>query len=118
MRELAAGYGDKIHRRAGRRLAERPTSTPWCATATEAFGGLDIVVNNAGVTHRNQPLLEVSEAEFDRIYAVNVKSIYLTTLAAVPEMEKRGGGSSSTPPRPPACARAPASPGTTARRAP
>jgi 3-oxoacyl-[acyl-carrier protein] reductase len=60
--------------------------------AVSVFGGLDIMVNNAGVTHRNQPLLDVSEEEFDRIYAVNVKSIYLTTLACVPEMEKRGGG--------------------------
>ncbi|MEZ5899311.1 MAG: SDR family oxidoreductase [Hyphomicrobiaceae bacterium] len=56
------------------------------------FGGLDIVVNNAGYTHKNQSLLTVSEDEFDQIYAINVKSIYLTTLAAVPEMEKRGGG--------------------------
>ncbi len=60
--------------------------------AVQAFGGLDILVNNAGVTHRNQSLMTVSEDEFDRIYAVNVKSIYLTTLAAVPELEKRGGG--------------------------
>jgi len=57
------------------------------------FGGLDIVVNNAGITHKNQSLMTVGEDEFDRIYAVNVKSIYLTTLAAVPELEKRGGGS-------------------------
>jgi 3-oxoacyl-[acyl-carrier protein] reductase len=62
------------------------------AKTVATFGGLDIVVNNAGTTHRNQPLLDVAEAEFDRIYAVNVKSIYLTTLACVPEMEKRGGG--------------------------
>ena len=61
--------------------------------AINAFGGLDIVVNNAGITHRNQSLMTVPEDEFDRIYAVNVKSIYLTTLAAVPELEKRGGGS-------------------------
>ena len=61
--------------------------------AVETFGGLDILVNNAGVTHKNQSLMTVSEEDFDRIYAVNVKSIYLTTLAAVPEMEKRGGGS-------------------------
>jgi 3-oxoacyl-[acyl-carrier protein] reductase len=61
--------------------------------AVSHFGGLDVVVNNAGVTHRNQSLMTVSEEEFDRIYAVNVKSIYLTTLAAVPELEKRGGGS-------------------------
>ena len=62
-------------------------------TAVLTFGGLDILVNNAGTTHRNQPLMDVSEAEFDRIYAVNVKSIFLTTLAAVPELQKRGGGS-------------------------
>lgn len=62
------------------------------AEAISVFGGLDILVNNAGVTHRNQSLLTVSEDEFDRIYAVNVKAIYLATLAAVPEMEKRGGG--------------------------
>ena len=55
--------------------------------AVKAFGGLDILVNNAGVTHKNQSLMTVSEDDFDRIYAVNVKSIYLTTLAAVPEME-------------------------------
>jgi len=60
--------------------------------AVKAFGGLDILVNNAGVTHKNQSLMTVTEAEFDRIYAVNVKAIYLATLAAVPEMEKRGGG--------------------------
>lgn len=62
------------------------------AAAVERFGGLDILVNNAGYTHKNQPLMTVSEDEFDRIYAVNVKSIYLSTLAAVPVMEKRGGG--------------------------
>lgn len=62
------------------------------ATADEVFGGLDILVNNAGFTHKNQSLMTVSEEDFDRIYAVNVKSIYLTTLAAVPVMEKRGGG--------------------------
>lgn len=61
--------------------------------AVTAFGGLDILVNNAGITHKNQSLMTVTEEEFDRIYAVNVKSIFLTTLAAVPEMERRGGGS-------------------------
>lgn len=63
------------------------------ATAVNTFGGLDILVNNAGTTHRNKPLMEVTEDEFDRVYAVNVKSLYLTTLAAVPELTKRGGGS-------------------------
>jgi 3-oxoacyl-[acyl-carrier protein] reductase len=63
------------------------------AACVATFGGLDILVNNAGVTHTNQSLMTVTEEEFDRVYAVNVKSIYLTTLAAVPELEKRGGGS-------------------------
>jgi 3-oxoacyl-[acyl-carrier protein] reductase len=62
------------------------------AAAIKQFGGLDILVNNAGTTHKNQSLMTVTEAEFDRVYAVNVKSIYLATLAAVPELEKRGGG--------------------------
>jgi 3-oxoacyl-[acyl-carrier protein] reductase len=57
-----------------------------------AHGRLDIVVNNAGWTHRNQPLLEVSEAEFDKVYAVNVKSIYHMTQVVVPPMRRQGGG--------------------------
>jgi 3-oxoacyl-[acyl-carrier protein] reductase len=56
------------------------------------FGELHIVVNNAGTTHRNQPLLGVSEAEFDRVYAVNVKSIYWTAMKMVPYFRTRGGG--------------------------
>ncbi|MGX5658953.1 SDR family oxidoreductase [Castellaniella ginsengisoli] len=56
------------------------------------FGGLDIVVNNAGATHRNRPMLEVTEAEFDRIYAINVKSIYLSAQAFVPHFRQQGGG--------------------------
>jgi 3-oxoacyl-[acyl-carrier protein] reductase len=56
------------------------------------FGRLDIVVNNAGTTHRNQPLLNVDEATFDRIYAVNVKSIYLTAMHMVPHFRQAGGG--------------------------
>ncbi len=60
--------------------------------ALSHFGRLDIVVNNAGTTHRNQPLLDVAEAEFDRIYAVNVKSIYLTAIHMVPHFRSHGGG--------------------------
>jgi 3-oxoacyl-[acyl-carrier protein] reductase len=56
-------------------------------------GRIDIVVNNAGCTHRNRPMLEVTEAEFDKIYAVNVKSIYHMTQAVVPAMRRQGGGS-------------------------
>lgn len=59
----------------------------------DQFGRLDVMVNNAGWTHRNQPALDVSEAEFDKCYAVNVKSIYLATIHAVPQFRKNGGGS-------------------------
>jgi 3-oxoacyl-[acyl-carrier protein] reductase len=58
----------------------------------DTFGRLDIVVNNAGISHRNQPLLDVSEEEFERVFAVNVKSIYLSAQAAVPVMRKQGSG--------------------------
>jgi 3-oxoacyl-[acyl-carrier protein] reductase len=60
--------------------------------ALDRFGGLDIFVNNAGITHRRQPMLEVDEATFDRIFAVNVKSIYLSARYAVPALRTRGGG--------------------------
>jgi len=61
--------------------------------AIENFKRLDIVVNNAGWTHRNKPMLEVSEEEFDRVYAINVKSIFHMTNAVLPIMRKQGGGS-------------------------
>ncbi len=67
----------------------------WAALVSAAqtkFGGLDIVVNNAGWTHRNKPYLEVTEAEFDHVYAVNVKGIYLSAMHVVPVFRKRGGG--------------------------
>jgi 3-oxoacyl-[acyl-carrier protein] reductase len=60
--------------------------------ALEAFGRVDIVVNNAGISHRNRPMLEVEEEEFDRIFAVNVKSVYHFARAAVPQMRAQGGG--------------------------
>jgi 3-oxoacyl-[acyl-carrier protein] reductase len=57
-----------------------------------AFGGVDLLVNNAGVTHVNKPFLEVGESEFDRVFAVNVKGLFMMTQAVVPEMRRRGGG--------------------------
>ncbi len=56
------------------------------------YGGLDIVVNNAGTTHKNQPMLDVTEEQFDRIYQVNVKSLYLTAKHAVPHMRTKKSG--------------------------
>lgn len=56
------------------------------------FGSLTTVVNNAGVSHRNQSLLTVEEAEFDRVFAVNVKSLYWCARHMVPYMKEHGGG--------------------------
>ncbi len=60
--------------------------------AVGAYGRLDILVNNAGYSHVNQPMVEVSEEDFDRTYAVNVKAIYLAAREAVPLFRKQGGG--------------------------
>ncbi len=64
------------------------------AAALARFGGLDIVVNNAGTTHRNRPMLEVDEETFDRVYDVNVKSLYWMARAAVPVLRAQGRGGS------------------------
>jgi 3-oxoacyl-[acyl-carrier protein] reductase len=60
--------------------------------ALQRFGRLDVLVNNAGTTHKNRSMLEVDEETFDRVYATNVKSIYLGAIHAVPVMRAQGGG--------------------------
>jgi 3-oxoacyl-[acyl-carrier protein] reductase len=61
-------------------------------TAIARFGRLDILVNNAGVSHMPAPLDEISEADFDRVVAINIKSVYLTARHLVPHFKanKRG----------------------------
>ncbi len=87
--------GEKLAKEIGGRFvhADVTRAGDWARLVREAGEKLEIVVNNAGWTHRNKPYLEVSEAEFDRVYAVNVKSVYLSALHAVPVMRRRGGGS-------------------------
>ena len=75
--------------------ADVTRSQDWASligSAQSAFGRLDIVVNNAGWTHRRKPYVEVSEADFDKVYAVNVKSVYLSAVHALPAFRKQGGG--------------------------
>jgi 3-oxoacyl-[acyl-carrier protein] reductase len=57
-----------------------------------AFGALDILINNAGATHINKPMLSIEEEEYDRIFAVNVKGVFLACQAAVPALREQGGG--------------------------
>ncbi len=89
--KVAKSLGDKARGLS----ADVTKATDWqnaVEVCVAKFGRLDIVVNNAGTSHLNQPLLDVSEKEFDRVFAVNVKSIYLSAQAAVPIMRKQGGG--------------------------
>ena len=58
----------------------------------DTYGGLDVMVNNAGMPQRNQPMLDVDEETFDRIFEVNCKSLYLAAIHGVPALRERGGG--------------------------
>ena len=60
--------------------------------AAKTLGHPDIIINNAGITHLPQAMEYVAEADFDRVFAVNCKSVYLTARAFVPGMKQRGGG--------------------------
>ncbi|HEX7052480.1 MAG TPA: glucose 1-dehydrogenase [Burkholderiales bacterium] len=86
--------GESIAREVGGRFLQGDVTraADWARMVREAGPELSIVVNNAGWTHRRKPCLEVSEAEFERVYAVNVKSVYLSALHAVPVFRRRGGG--------------------------
>jgi 3-oxoacyl-[acyl-carrier protein] reductase len=90
-RDVAMGIGSSAAHVAAD-VSKRPDVDAMIGEAVKAFGGVDIMVNNAGYAHKRQSMLDVTEADFDRILAVNVKAIYLAALACVPIMEKRGGG--------------------------
>ncbi|MEM7641758.1 MAG: SDR family oxidoreductase [Pseudomonadota bacterium] len=62
------------------------------AKALDAWGRIDILVNNAGITHLPQPMEQVTEDEFDRVLAVNAKSVYLSARHVVPAMKSKGYG--------------------------
>jgi 3-oxoacyl-[acyl-carrier protein] reductase len=76
----------------GADVSSGPQVAAAVARVADIFGAPDILVNNAAITHRNMPLLDVDEATFDRLLQVNVKSIYLMTHAVVPLMQRNGGG--------------------------
>ncbi|MCD6043231.1 MAG: short chain dehydrogenase [Burkholderiales bacterium] len=92
--DINAAAGERVAREVGGRFVQADVTRgdDWSSLVRAAGEQLDIVVNNAGWTHRNKPFLEVTEAEFDRVYSVNVKSIYLSALHAVPVFRKRGRG--------------------------
>jgi len=90
-RDVAAAIGrDAIALRTD--VSQRADVDAVVQAALSAFGGLDILVNNAGINFSRAPLTEVTEEQFDRIFAVNVKSIYLFAQAVVPHFRRQGGG--------------------------
>ena len=88
--EIAAAGGNARFFRAD--VTDGQAMRDLMAFAVEAFGRLDILVNNAGTSQSRKPMLEVTEEEFDRIYAVNVKGLYHTANAAIPILRAQGGG--------------------------
>jgi 3-oxoacyl-[acyl-carrier protein] reductase len=89
--DRAQGQGSAIYARAD--VSDNAAMEGLVKRALARFGRIDIMVNNAGTTHKNGPMLGVDEAMFDRVFAVNVKSIYLAAQHVVPVMRKQGGGS-------------------------
>ncbi len=60
--------------------------------SVDQCGGLDVLVNNAGFSHRAMPMWDLPEEEFDRVFATNTKGVYLGVKYAVPALRARGGG--------------------------
>jgi 3-oxoacyl-[acyl-carrier protein] reductase len=73
-------------------VSQRSEFDQMVGVTLQKFGRVDIMVNNAGFTHRNGDMLGVDEATFDLITAVNMKAIYFSAQAVVPLMQKQGGG--------------------------
>ena len=97
--DLDVGKGEALAREIGADtlfvrcdVSNGPDVEALVAACVDRFGVPDIVVNNAGTTHKNSPLMEIDEATFDRMFAVNVKSIFHMTRAVVPLMRGRRKG--------------------------
>lgn len=89
--EVAAGIGaSAIAVRAD--VSIRAAIDAAVAATLKAFGKVDILVNNAGTSHLRKPMLDIEEIEFERVFAVNVKGLFLFCQAMVPLFRKQGGG--------------------------
>jgi len=88
---MASDFGDRALAQAVD-VSDGDSVATMADAALAAFGHVDILVNNAGVSHLPAPLEEIGEADFDRVFAVNCKSVYLTARQLVPAMKARGSG--------------------------
>ncbi|MFE7571631.1 SDR family NAD(P)-dependent oxidoreductase [Streptomyces sp. NPDC057539] len=73
-------------------LSERPVVDEMVATAMDAYGGLDVLVNNAGIMDRMSALADTEDAEWERVIRVNLTAPFMLTRAALPHMLARGRG--------------------------
>ena len=91
--EAAAGIADQLGGMAVQAdVSDADSVRAMVADVTQRFGRIDIMVNNAGVTHLPGPMEEITEDDFDRVMAVNCKSIYLIAREIVPLMKQAGAG--------------------------
>jgi 3-oxoacyl-[acyl-carrier protein] reductase len=89
--ELAAQIGDEVQV-IRCNVADDASVRAMVETTQTVFNQIDILINNAGTTHLPAPMEEVSEADFDKVFAVNCKSVYLTAKYVVPLMKAQGSG--------------------------
>ncbi|OAN90756.1 SDR family oxidoreductase [Sulfitobacter geojensis] len=89
--ELADELGDGVEVVATN-VADGASVQAMADRCIDLWGQIDVLVNNAGVTHLPAPMETISEDDFDKVIAVNVKSVYLTAKSIVPLMKARGTG--------------------------
>ena len=89
--ELAAQIGDEVQV-IRCNVADDASVRAMVETTQTVFNQIDILINNAGTTHLPAPMEEVSEADFEKVFAVNCKSVYLTAKYIVPLMKAQGSG--------------------------
>lgn len=90
--KLVAELGEAVHC-CHTNVAEDNSVAAMTKCAKDTLGGIDILINNAGTTHLPAPMEEVTEADFDKVFMVNCKSVYLTAKHVVPLFKAQGSGS-------------------------
>ena len=89
-REIRDSGGDAVYIHAD--VTSRSDTKLMISAAVEHSGQLDILINNAGFSHPNKSFTEVADEEFDRVYNVNVKAVYIAIQEAIPVFKRQGHG--------------------------
>ena len=88
--EIRDSGGDAVYVHAD--VTSRSDTKQMISAAVEHSGQLDILINNAGFSHSNKLFTEVTDEEFDRVYNVNVKAVYIAIQEAIPVFKRQGHG--------------------------